>query len=242
MKNLIIGAGEIGKSLYKVFKDKHETHIRDKDDLLVSESKIPIWQTQVEVLNICYPYSPKFIKDTEAYINQYRPLLTIIHSTVPVGTSKKLSAVHSPVHGKHPNLEEGIRTFVKYIGADDHQDAWRAQRFLSDAGITTEFVKGSKTSELSKLLCTTYYGWNIVFMKEVERLCEEHSVPFDQVYTKWNTHYNEGYTKLGMPQFVRPVLEPMPGKIGGHCVINNCYLFDGDISDFILKKNSSLPD
>lgn len=232
MRTLIIGDGEIGRSLYNALKDTHETEIRDTEEY-------DLMMDKVDVLNICYPPSDTFVTDTLDYIGRYQPSVVIVHSTVAPGTTRQLgdNAVHSPVHGKHPNLTEGIRTFVKYVGAVNRESAEVAKAFLEEAGITTKIVSSPEASELSKILCTTYYGWNIVFMKEVARICEEYEVPFDEVYTQWNKFYNEGYTELGMEQFVRPVLKNMPGKIGGHCVVNNTHLLDSMVTNLIKEKD-----
>lgn len=230
MKNLIIGGGEIGKSLFDVIKDKHETYIRDKDELKLDG---------VEVLNICYPPIKDFIRITKSYIKQYNPKVTIIHSTVSPGTTEKCGemVVHSPVHGKHPNLQGGIRTFVKYVGGNNAYAVNLANKFLKQGGIKTKVVANSKTSEISKIMCTSYYGWNIIFMKEMVEICKRYGVPFNEVYSDWNFLYNAGYNELGMSQFIRPILEPMNGPIGGHCVVNNAYLLKSLITDLIVKKN-----
>jgi len=231
MKNLIIGQGEIGKSLYEVLSKAHETYIRDKEDLQIDG---------IEVLNICYPYHKDFVKTTKAYIKQYKPKVVIIHSTVKPGTTKQCGdlCVHSPAHGKHPNLQEGILTFVKYIGGEDVYSVFLADKFLKEAGIDTQVVANSKTSELSKIFCTSYYGWNIIFMKEMAKICKKEGVSFKEVYYDWNVFYNEGYAKLGMEQFRRPVLEPMnKGRTGGHCVVENSYLYSSFLTDTLRAKN-----
>lgn len=229
MRTLIIGAGEIGKSLQEVLKGHHETHARDKSDLKLDK---------VEVLNICYPFSSEFVAETKRYIKQYQPKVTIIHSTVPVGTTNLCGemVVHSPVHGKHPNLATGIKVFVKYLGGRNAYAVRIAEEFLKAAKINVQVVSSAEASELSKILCTTYYGWNILFMKEVVRLCQEMKLPFHEVYG-WNKYYNAGYKAMGMPQFVRPVLEPMEGPIGGHCVVNNCDLLDSLMTNLIKEQN-----
>jgi len=68
---------------------------------------------------------------------------------------------------------------------------------------------------------TEYYRACIEFAQRVKNLCKMHDVPFADVYTLANLTYNEGYTKLGHPEFVRPVLEPIMKEIGGHCVLPN---------------------
>lgn len=230
MKTLTIGAGEIGKSLHNVIKPFHEAYIKDKEDLAIEN---------IDVLNICYPPSKDFVKITKAYITKYKPRVTIIHSTVPPGTTKKCGdkVVHSPIHGKHPNLENGIRTFVKFVGGDDAFSVYVADKFLKTAGIKTKVVSNSRTSEISKIMCTSYYGWNIIFMKEMAKLCKKEGVNFYEAYTDWNWLYNIGYEQLNMPQFRRPVLDPIGGNIGGHCVVENSFLLDSFITNTIKEKN-----
>lgn len=220
MKTLILGKGEIGKSLGKVLEGAYEVIYKDTEPL----------EGQFDVINICYPYSRDFVKITKDYIKQYKPKLTIIHSTVPVGTTRKIGAVHSPVNGKHPNLSKSILTFIKFIGANNAYDAYEAEQFLTKAGIQVGHLSSSEATELGKIMCTSYYGWNILFMKEMVKLSEKYGVPFHDVYSTWNMAYNEGYAKMGDTHFTRPVLKPMRGKIGGHCVLNNCELLDSYIT------------
>lgn len=226
MKTLIIGKGEVGTSLYHVLRSDHETYIKDVEDLELDG---------IEILNICFPPFEGFIEAVKKYQIQYKPRLTIIHSTVPVGTSSKLGSVHSPIHGKHPNLAQGIKTFVKYIGANNPEDAELAEKFLNQAGIKTKIVKNPETSELSKIMCTTQYGLNIRAMQIIHDDCERLGADFKDVYG-WNKYYNEGYDLLEMPQFHRPVLNYVEGPIGGHCVLPNCELLESKLTEFVKNE------
>lgn len=229
MKNIIIGKGEVGSSLYNVLKGAHETYLRDVEQ----EADDP---GRVEVLNICFPPSPKFDEAVRAYQTKYEPLVTIIHSSVPVGTTRRLGAVHSCIHGRHPHLEEGIRTFKKYTGGADKKATRLARNFLNAAGIHVK-VCSPETSEVSKLCCTTRLGWEVVYMKWVQELCARTGADFATVWG-WHKDYNRGYRKLGEKRFCRSLLVPMPGPIGGHCVINNCKLLPGEaVPEFILAVN-----
>ena len=105
MNSLIIGKGEVGTALWKILRKKYSTYITDKTDK----------QLDIEIIHICFPYSKNFIKEVKRYRELFEPLYIVIHSTVPVGTSFECGAYHSPIRGVHPNLEEGIRTFVKYL-------------------------------------------------------------------------------------------------------------------------------
>jgi hypothetical protein len=228
-KHLIIGAGETGKALYKVLSQHYDVSIMDKD------GEAP---GKFNVLHICYPPIKDFVKISKNYVRQYKPQLVLVHSTIGVGMTFKIGpmAVHSPVRGVHPHLDKGIKTFVKYFGG---KKAGEAAKIFFNIGIKTQIFKKPETTELLKILDTTYYGWNIVFAKEVKRICDKLGLDFDEVYTIPNNHYNEGYKKLGKPNVVRPVLKNVPGKIGGHCVIPNCDLLDDWLTDTLKKRNKN---
>ena len=226
----ILGFGEIGQAIAKFY---HNPKIKDlnRDDGLKG----------VEILNVCIPYSEKFVSIVKKEIKKDRPKLTIIHSTVAPGTTKKIggSVVHSPIRGVHPKLYEGIKTFVKYIGADNQKAGRMAKKHLESLGIKTKIFTSAATTEMGKLLDTTYYGLCIAFHGEMKRMCDTLHLNFDSVATEFNSSYNKGYAKLGMPQVVRPVLKPPNPAIGGHCVVPNAKilkkLFHSPALDLILK-------
>lgn len=231
MEHLIVGLGEVGSAIYSVIGEKHNVRGIDVDPK-IEPSK------EYDVLHICFPYSPKF----ERYVKEYQETylrdggLTIIHSTVPVGTSRRCGAVHSPVRGVHPHLAEGVKTFVKYFGGERANEAARYFVDVCDKCISCD---SPETTEAIKLWDTTYYGWNIVFMKELHKWCEKMGLDFDSIYKMANQDYNLGYARLGRQEVIRPVLTFMPGKIGGHCVIQNCEILESPIADYILKANET---
>lgn len=226
-KHLVVGAGEIGRAVRNVLSKKFDVSIRDKDDEVPGE---------FGVLHIAYPPIKNFLEITKKYIKKYKPDLVIVHATVPVGFTKKLgkSAVHSPVRGVHPHLEEGILTFEKYFGGPKAKEA---AEIFEKLGVKAVTFPKAETTELMKILDTTYYGWNIVFNKEAKRLCDKFGVDFEDVYMRANKDYNEAYTKLGMPHVVRPVLKYMDGDIGGHCVIPNTKLLNDWLTNTLKNRN-----
>lgn len=231
---LVIGGGEIGKSLKNVLGSVYKVFIRDiQEDDEVNAN----WY---RVIHICYSYSSQFIEITKEYITKYKPELTIIHGTVAPGTTAKLGrgVVHSPINGRHPHLEEGIKTFTKFVGGNDVFSVFKAIHHLNAAGMTTQAMANSTTTELAKVLCTRRLGLSVIEMKEAARLCEQYGVPFQEVFTEWNNSYNDAYSKLGEYRFIRPVLYPMPGEIGGHCVVPNLELIPEDeITKLIKGRN-----
>lgn len=240
----IIGYGEIGQSLEKLYLGK-DFEIQINDTGLEMNQIKP----GIDVLNIAIPFTSRelFVEIASSYIDKLKPNLTIIHSTVTPGTTLEIISktgndliVHSPVRGVHPNLYEGLKTFVKFIGSDNEEATTITVNHYTDIELKTQIFKSSKASELAKVLSTTYYGMCIAFHNDINKLCKEHDVKFEEVATKWNKTYNEGYTKLGMINVVRPVLyPPKDGKIGGHCVVPNAQLckqfFDSKVLDYILE-------
>lgn len=219
MKSIIIGRGEIGTSLFRVLANHYLVGWVDLEakHLSFSEGQGP------EIMHICFGYSDLFVDEVKRYQEQFKPLYTVIHSTVPVGTSTKLNAIHSPMRGLHPNLESGIRTFPKFIGGPK---ASEVADYFRRADLKVVLYDKSETTEALKLFDTEYYRHCIDFALEVKEFCDKHHLNFSEVYTIPNQTYNEGYTKLGHPEFVRPVLQPIQKEIGGHCVLPNQKLLE----------------
>ena len=222
MKNVIVGYGEVGKGLHKVIKgDVH-------DPFKQMEAR-----GEYQVLHVCIPYTKGFIKTVKEYQKKFVPELTIIHSTVPVGTSKKLGAVHSPIRGVHPDIDKGIRTFVKFFGGEQAKEA---SAIFSKLGIKTHCTPKSETTEALKLWDTTQYGIMILVNRAIHLWCKIRKVDFDVVYTLGNETYNEGYKKLKRPEVVRPYLKHTTGIIGGHCVRQNAHLFHPTLARLFDKS------
>lgn len=236
---LIIGYGDVGKSLEKVEKDAGnivEINDKFKKDNAKNGHKF-------DVIHICYPYYDSFISATIGHILFYTSDLYIIHSTIPVGVTDRLISttkkqiVHSPVRGCHGKIFIGLKTFVKYIGGKA-KIAKQAGKHLENIGIKTEILKSAKTTELLKLLSTAYYGWNILFAKEAKEFCKLYGLDFNEVYTNPNKTYNKGYGDLSMENVIRPILTPPKGKIGGTCVSQNIELFDNlPLKDIFKRMN-----
>lgn len=231
MKIGIIGYGEIGSSLYKVYSEFSNYDIKVLDPFVGKNEDL----THSEFLNICIPYTEKFVDVVNDYVVKYSPKNVIIHSTVAPGTTKKIigKVSHSPVRGVHPNLDIGIKTFVKFIGSENVADAEEYARHLSSMNIKSIICKNSLTTEYAKLLDTTYYGICIAFHSDVLELCEREQLNFEEVMTQFNKTYNEGYIKLGKENVVRPVLYGTK-KIGGHCVIPNAEILENYITSDLI--------
>lgn len=227
MKTLILGNGEVGKALYEVLAPFHETQAYDVD---------PPALEGVEIMHVCFPYRTmnSFIAAVREYQENYKPRLTVIHSTVAVGTSHLCGATHSPIRGNHADMARSIRAFAKFVGG---KDASEVAEYFNRAGIRTVICDLSETTELAKLLCTTFYGVLIEYTKAAKAKCDDQGVPFAEAWTLWQQTYNEGYQAIGRPDYTRPILTPIDGRIGGHCVLPNLELFSFAFADIVRDLN-----
>lgn len=233
MKQLVIGLGEVGSALKNILEcDGFDEKMGEPYDLQLAHD--------YDVLHIAFPYSDNFKMFVLSYERRMRttPLL-IVHSSVPVGTCDPHGWVHSPVRGIHPNLEEGIRTFVKFFGGKN--SAVAANIFL-EKKIKVHVCELAKNTEAMKLWDTTIYGLNILIEKGIYAFCAQNGLDFETVYTYANATYNEGYTLLGHPEFSKFVLKDFPGSIGGHCVRENWELLDDPIARISKDLHKRLTD
>ncbi|CAM9092650.1 unnamed protein product [Ectocarpus sp. 12 AP-2014] len=254
----ILGLGEIGSSLHKVYLLSGASDVAVRDPFQGLDTSL----SDCEIVNVCIPFS-----GYDAFSEVIRDLrlgdgcVVMIQSTVGMGCTDRLQAdfpslvcIHSPVRGVHPNLVEGLLTFDKYVGVSDRfgKDQGvkgRILQHIESIGIKP-FLCRAKESELAKVVSTTLYGMNIAAITDVFKLCDDNSVDFDAVFTKWQTGYNTGYTSLGKPNVCRPVLTPVPRNpdgervIGGHCVLPDCLILrnefgETNISEFVLRYSDT---
>jgi hypothetical protein len=229
MKSLVVGMWEVGKWLFWVLSKRYTCVSKEKTDIEIEDG--------VDFMHICFPYSEWFVNEVERLVDLYKPMYTVIHSTVPVWTTQKCADFFSPIVGKHPHLEESVATFTKWIAWDDVEIL---EQYLNHAGIATEIFSSTDSLEFAKIMCTTRYGMDICFMKMMEQICNERGYDFEEVYTNRTNNYNTWYLNMDNPEYWRPVLKPMPWKIGWHCVVQNTAFERNLATDFVKNFNDSL--
>jgi UDP-N-acetyl-D-mannosaminuronate dehydrogenase len=206
---LVVGLGEVGKPLLAILSQRYQSVGIDVKDP-------PEQIERADVMHICYPFEVyDFVGETVRYIGRYKPALTIINSTVGVGTTRKIAVgasadvVHSPVRGKHAHMQDEMLSYTKFIGALDSTAAHNAARHLESSGFKTRILSSPEATELGKLAETTYFGMMIAWAQEVERYCD-----------RTGTNYDEVISLFDEIKFFPPV-KYLPGIIGGHCVMRN---------------------
>lgn len=231
MNHLVIGLGEIGSALRSVIRAEGYDPMKN--------TKPPEGMV-FDVLHICFPFDTVFAQQVKAYRRYLDPAgeqLVVIHSTVPIGTSRKLEAHHSPVRGKHPHIASSLRVFKKYVAGPRAAEICKEFRQYDISAVPCE---RPEDTEAGKLLDLMQYGVSILLNKEIKKFCDDNGIDFDLAYTHFNETYNKGYSQLNMPQFIRPNLKYMPGKIGGHCVAQNMVHVNTASAQKIIKANEIL--
>ena len=185
---------------------------------------------KVDVLHVCYPFQiDDFVGETARYIALFKPALTVINSTVAVGTTRAIAVrtgaavVNSPVRGKHAHMLEELRSYTKFLGALDPAGAEKARHHFESLGLNTKILSSPEATELAKLTETTYFGLMIAWAQELERYCDQSG----QYYEEITSFYDE-------IKFFPPV-KYFPGVIGGHCVMPNIELLTSFKQSVVLQ-------
>lgn len=231
MSSLVIGMGQIGTAVKAVT----ESYL--SFDSAVNKS-IPYTDPgTVDVMHICIPYSADFVAAVKGYVELVQPEHIAVWSTVPIGTCESIDPkiVHTPVEGRHPDLELSIRQMERWIGANNESEGkWFAQYF-ANFGLKTKVVAATKFTEALKLLSTTEYGVNIEFARYKKQLTDELDMPYE-LTKDWNKAYNKLYRDLGLGNhFQKFVLDPPQGPKGGHCITPNARLLHKQYPNDMVK-------
>jgi UDP-N-acetyl-D-mannosaminuronate dehydrogenase len=244
---LVIGLGEVGHTLFALLNEKKKSfsvYGLDLDEIKMqrlgqSRDKFP---DRIDTLHVCLPCSSqeKFIGIVVGYVEEFKPKLVIINSTVPPGTTMKVAArcsclvAHSPSRGVHRNAGHMMwetKRWTKYVGGADATAAQAAQVHFEKLGLKVKVLKSCTETELAKLFETTYRAWMIACFQEMHRISRAFGADFDET-----VDFLEDTHRL---RFDRPVM--FPGVIGGHCLIPNAELlldaYDSEFLRLILKSN-----
>jgi UDP-N-acetyl-D-mannosaminuronate dehydrogenase len=249
---LVVGLGEIGSTVFSILKNSKQFTVYgiDVDKKKMDENNAQEPQTsQIDVLQICVPVPDKnkFIQIAKSYIEKYQPTLTIINSTLPVGTTMALYKqcggliAHSPCRGVHKNREYMVKEFCrwpKYVGGATPEAGKAAEQHFIEAGLKTKLLANCTDTEFAKLFETTYRTWMIVFFQKMHRLARKYNaanpdlnISFDQTVDFIEDTHRQRHD--------RPVM--FPDVIGGHCLLPNSKLllseFEPEMLKLILESN-----
>jgi len=224
---VVVGLGEVGRPLLQLISERYTVTGVD-----IQPPLRPVGN--VDVLHICFPFEIKdFVGEAARYIEMFRPALTVINSTVAVGTTRAVAErtgaalAHSPVRGKHARMLPELRSYTKFVGGMDASCSDHAAAHFQAVGLKTEILAAPEATELAKLTETTYFGLMIAWAQEVERYCDQTGQAYSEVVAFYEN----------IPFF--PKTKYFPGIIGGHCVMPNIKILRGIFPSELLKAIQS---
>jgi len=238
---LVIGLGEIGLPILKIFSKGFPTFGYDKNTKLMNLRKFEKnKEIPTEIMHVCIPYTKNFKNNIEELAQEHNPAIIVIHSTIePYITEhlqKKLSipVIYSATRGIHKRMLDDLKRYQKFFSIYDWapRSKWACNIFksrLKKAGIRTKQMSSPLSLELAKIVVdTSYYGWLINYAQLSNMIAIEHKVDYDEMWS----FSDEIHKFLGN----RPKM--FPGFIGGHCVIPNLDLIQEDLLFQIDKINN----
>ena len=247
MVDILIGHGEVGSALYGVLSERRRIAIHDPAKGY--DAPLP-GENTIEWMHVAIPYTNSFIEDVLVYRNRFFPRFIVIHSTVPVGTTRKLCeqmgphgngefgslyVYYSPIRGLHPHLARYIREFTIYYATEWIGNADLAfSGYFAQAGIQVRRAPSTDILELMKLWETCEYGARIVLWQEIERqLLRLDKNNFEDSLTAMKTWLFEKRKVYDGDRGLAPIM--YGGIIGGHCVTQNWNLLKPQMTDEFYK-------
>ena len=227
-KDIVIGLGEIGTPIYKLFSKSFTVEVYDINPKLIDKNLKKNESLSVRFLHICIPYAKNFNLQILKLEKKFRPQGIVIHSTIKPSTTssiqKKLQipVIYSATRGVHKRMLKDLRKYTKFFAIENNapNKKWACTEFvrlLKKSGLKTKQMSSPITLELGKIICdTSYYGWLINFAQISKIIADKEKVDYDEMWS----FADEIHKFLGN----RPKM--FPGFIGGHCVIPNLQLID----------------
>ena len=239
MKDVVVGLGEIGKSIFKLISKSIETVGYDKNTKSMPKSNQKYAKLPTRFLHICIPYNKTFDSNIKKLVTKFSPKCIVIHSTVqPKTTSQlqskfKIPVIYSATRGVHKRMLYDLRRYTKFFAMEKNAPnaKWASSQFsllMRKVSVKSKCMSNPLTLELAKIVCdTSYYGWLINYAQISQIIALKHKVDYDEMWS----FADEIHKLLGN----RPKM--FPGYIGGHCVIPNLELINDDSLEQIKTTN-----
>src|SRR3990172_3594103 len=173
VSDVLVGFGEVGSAIHEVLSERRSFYIVDP----AKGFKPELGEDTGDWGHGAIPHSQSFISTIVEYVTWFNPKHLIIHSTVPVGTTRKIEreadyipTYYSPVRGRHPNLSAALRRFPKYFASSiSGQMDDEFVIYFANAGIQTRKAPSFEVLEYAKLMETTTFGIILTAWMEMEQ-------------------------------------------------------------------------
>lgn len=240
-KNVIAGLGEIGSPILQLISKKTLAVGYDINPKSMDKKKFDKYKKlETSFLHVCIPFTNKFISNVVSLYKTFKPEAIVIHSTISLGTTKKLQqilpipVIYSATRGVHKRMLYDLKRYTKFYAIENNapKKAWAISAYsklMKKSGVITKQMSSPITLELAKIIVdTSYYGWLINYAQLSNMIAIKHKVNYEEMWS----FADEIHKFLGN----RPKM--FPGFIGGHCVIPNLDLMKDDTLNLIREINS----
>ncbi len=226
MQLVLTGYGEIGKGMASVLGNNNSIFIIDE----AKGFGLPATPVSADILLIAFPYYNDFEDAVKFYQGKFHPRATLIFSTVPIGTCRKLNACHFPIEAKHPHIARDIRIKEKhYLGGNN----LLIEQLLDDAGLDYEILEPEHT-EFLKLRSTLIYGINIAMGKYSNEVCQKINLDYTKI-KEYDDSHNQLVAERGTPENTRYIIDAPDDKgIKGHCILENAVILMKQVPSVLI--------
>ena len=240
-KDIVIGLGEIGIILYKLFSKSFVVEGFDINPKLIPKNLKKNELLSVRFLHICIPYTKNFNSQIIKLEKKFRPQGIVIHSTIKPSTTSSIQrklqipVIYSATRGVHKRMLKDLRGYTKFFAIENNapNKKWACTelvKLLKKSDLKSKQMSSPITLELGKIVCdTSYYGWLINFAQISKIIADREKVDYNEMWS----FSNEIHKFLGN----RPKM--FPGFIGGHCVIPNLELLNNNSLNQIKQINNT---
>ena len=195
----VIGNGFVGNAIYQNFKDKVLTKVYDVkiekrlnelEEVLLSDIIFICLPTPMQSTGECdLSFIKTFFDNVERMAKLFKkdPLF-VIKSTVPIGTTEKLSRkypfniVHNPEFLTAVNAVEDFRNSDRnIIGGNQKSCLVLRDFYISHFPYTPIQIVSSNESETIKYFCNSFLASKVAFFNNLFQICEKLGMNFDSV-------------------------------------------------------------
>ena len=222
-EKIVIGnLGEIGSAIYKIF-DAAFGYDKHTKGAVIEGNKD-------KIVHVCIPYNKDFVSIVKEYIIKLQPVLTIIHTTCPVGTTRSIydslynsrdgeyPIVHCPINGKHPNMEPDIRRYTMFVGAIKEKHGQIACEYIEWHNIDTYLCETPEITEVSKLASTELIRVNIEFYQKMKKGIKDDHLNWAEFVAFMQNIMDKGIVYKRIYQRAGKIDGSLSGK---HCISEN---------------------
>jgi len=240
-KDVVAGLGEIGTPILQLISKTVPAVGYDLNQKLMNKIKFEKYKKlETRFLNICIPFTEKFIFNVISLYDKFKPECIVIHSTISPSTTNKIQSklsvpvIYSATRGVHKRMLFDLKRYTKFyaIEPDAPRQKWASyvySKLMKKCGVKTKRMSNPLTLELAKIVVdTSYYGWLINYAQLSNMIALKNKVNYDEMWS----FADEIHKYLNN----RPKM--FPGFIGGHCVIPNLDLIKDDTLNLIKEINS----